>query len=130
MYETLPTIQKLAQERFELYLLAGHQHLTPEQQQRIEAILGSDGGQVAVSADYDEPEGDVIRRRRPRRMSSGLVIIGAGVGLLLVALAPVQDLPLFGLVRTFLHLGRGKRTAVHRRDSKTTLAPQTKQEPS
>ena len=38
MYETLPLIQKLATERFELYRLAGKQSLTPAEQQRLDEI--------------------------------------------------------------------------------------------
>src|SRR5262249_19748571 len=59
--------------------------LSPEQPARGEARVGSAARQVGVSADYDEPEDDATRRR-PRQGTWGLVIIGAGVGLLLLAL--------------------------------------------
>ena len=38
MYETLPLINKLATERFELYLLAGKQQLSTSQQQQLEML--------------------------------------------------------------------------------------------
>jgi hypothetical protein len=56
MYETLQTIQNLAQERFELYLLAGHQHLTPEQQQRIETLT------VRLGMAWDEHRSEVAAK--------------------------------------------------------------------
>lgn len=36
--ETLETIHQLANERLQLYILASHQHLTPEQTARIDVI--------------------------------------------------------------------------------------------
>ncbi len=38
MYETLPIIQRLTTERFNLYLLAGHQQLTPAEHQRLDEL--------------------------------------------------------------------------------------------
>ena len=38
--DTFQTILKLSDERFELSLLAGHQHLLPNQSARIEEITG------------------------------------------------------------------------------------------
>lgn len=38
--DTFDTILKLSDERFQLYLLAGHQHLLPDQAARIDQITG------------------------------------------------------------------------------------------
>ncbi len=38
--ETFQTILKLSDERFQLYLLAGHQHLMPNQLARVDEITG------------------------------------------------------------------------------------------
>ncbi len=40
MNETLDYIQKLANERIELWRLAGKQHLTPDQAARVDEITG------------------------------------------------------------------------------------------
>jgi len=38
MEDTMAKIQALAKERFNLFLLAGHQHLTRDQQERVQRI--------------------------------------------------------------------------------------------
>lgn len=38
MDETLTTIQRFTNERLQLYMLAGHQHLSPDQQRRLEEL--------------------------------------------------------------------------------------------
>ena len=40
MNDTFQTILKLSDERFQLYLLAGHQRLLPDQASRIDEITG------------------------------------------------------------------------------------------
>jgi serine/threonine protein kinase len=60
--------------------------LSPEQQERAEALLGSDGEQVAVPAGYDEPD-DHEPLRLPWGISPKPVLIGAAVGLLIVLAA-------------------------------------------
>ena len=40
MSETLDQIQRLSHERLELYYLAGHQNLTPDQQSRLNELNG------------------------------------------------------------------------------------------
>ena len=40
MNETVELIQKLSNERLALYYMAGHQHLTPDQQYRLNELNG------------------------------------------------------------------------------------------
>ena len=60
MYETLPLIQKLANERFELYLLAGKQHLSPAQQQQLEML------NARLPMLWDEHRREVAAAHTPR----------------------------------------------------------------